>query len=168
MGDAYANDPKFANVMSALNLGKIHNPYMLKDGFLLYDSRLCVTQALREKVMLESHAPPYASLFWKGLFENMGTRLDFSSTYHPQTDGQSEVVSFIVLDLLNTYVNDVDHCNQWDKYLPLLEYAYNNMLHISTGKAPFEVIKGRPKVPQILRMLQNIFAADEYVCDLQM
>ena len=60
MVDAYASDPDFVNVTASLNLGKIHDPYMLKDGFLLYDSRLCVTQALREKVMLESHAPPYA------------------------------------------------------------------------------------------------------------
>ena len=60
MVDVYANDPNFANVMSALNLGKIQDSYMLKDGFLLYDSRLCVTQAPREKVIIESHAPPYA------------------------------------------------------------------------------------------------------------
>ena len=40
-------------------------------------------------------------------------------------------------------------------------------MHSSTGKSPFEVIKGRPKVPPIMRMHQNIFAADEYVCDLQ-
>ena len=56
--------------------------------------------------------PRMTSLFWQGLFENMGTRLDFSSTYHPQMDGQSEIVNSIVLDLLKTYVNDVDHCNQ--------------------------------------------------------
>ena len=300
MIDAYASDIDFANVMSALAIGKTQDPYMLKDGFLLYESRLCVTQALREKVMNESHAPPYAghrgiqattsaietyfywpsmkkdihayvsqcltcqkvkydrgkqpgllqplpipnapwesismdfifglpkslygntgiwtivdrfskqahfipvkktikaphmanlfiaqifkyhgltksivsdrdprmtSLFWKGLFENMGTRLDFSSAYHPQTDGQSEIVNSIVLDLLKNYVNDVDHHNQWEKYLPLVEYAYINTVHSSTGKSPFEIIEGRPKVPPILRMHQNIFAADEYVRDLQM
>ena len=107
------------------------------------------------------------SLFWKGLFENMGTRLDFSSAYHPQTDGQSEIVNSIVLDLLKNYVNDVDHYNQWEKYLPLVEYAYNNTVHSSTGKSPFEIIEGRPKFPPILRMHQNIFASDEYVRDLQ-
>ena len=96
----------------------------------------------------------------------MGTRLDFSSTYLPQTDGQSEVVNSIVLDLLKTYVNDVDHCNQWEKYLPLVEYAYNNMVHSSTDKDPFQIFEGQPKVPPILRMHQNIYAADEYVCDL--
>ena len=87
--------------------------------------------------------------------------------YHPQTDGQSEIVNSIVLDLLKNYVNDVDRLNQWEKYLPLVEYAYNNTVHSSTGKSPFEIIEGRPKVPPILRMHQNIFATDEYVRDLQ-
>ena len=53
-------DANFANVMSALSMGKTQDPYVLKDGFLLYGSKLCVTKDLRAKVMLESHAPPYA------------------------------------------------------------------------------------------------------------
>ena len=59
MVDAYGMDANFANVMSALSMGKTQDPYMLKDGFLLYGSKLCVTKDLRVKVMLESHAPPY-------------------------------------------------------------------------------------------------------------
>ena len=120
------------------------------------------------KSIVSDRDPRMTSLFWKGLFENMGTRLDFSSAYHPQTDGQSEIVNSIVLDLLKKYVNDVDHRNQWEKYLPLVEYAYNNTVHSSTGKSPFEIIEGRPKVPPILRTHQNIFTGDEYVRDLQM
>ena len=60
MIDAYAMDPDFSNIMSALSMGKTQDPYVLKDGFSLYGSRLCVTKDLRSKVMLESHAPPYA------------------------------------------------------------------------------------------------------------
>ena len=60
MIDAYASDIDFANAISALAIGKTQDPYILKYGFLLYELRLCVTQALREKVMNESHAPPYA------------------------------------------------------------------------------------------------------------
>ena len=72
-----------------------------------------------------------------------------------------------MLDLLKNYVNDVDHRNQWKMYLPLVEYAYNNTVHSSTRKSPLEIIEGRPKVPPILRMHQNIFVVDEYVRDLQ-
>ena len=43
--------------------------------------------------------------------------------------------------------------------MPLLEYAYNNTIHTSTRKAPFEIIKGRPKLPLIVKMLGHVFAA---------
>ena len=82
--------------------------------------------------------PRMTSNFWKGLFENLDTKLNFS--YHPQTDGQSEIANLTILDLLKTYVMDVDQKDQWKKYLPLVEYAYNNTIHTSTGKTPFEVI----------------------------
>ena len=93
--------------------------------------------------------------------------MNFSSAYHPQTDGQSEIVNSMVLDLLKCYVNEAEKRNQWEKYLPLVEYAYNNMVHSSTGKSPFEVIEGKPKLPLMIKMKHNIFASDEYVRDVQ-
>ncbi|MCO5586044.1 hypothetical protein L7F22_039982 [Adiantum nelumboides] len=105
--------------------------------------------------------------FWKGLFKNLGTRLNFSSAYHPQTDGQSEIANLTVLDLLKAYVTEVDQRSQWEKYLPLVEYAYNNTVHTSTRKAPFEVIEGRSKSPLLLKVDGKIFAADEYSRDLK-
>ncbi|MCO5614903.1 hypothetical protein L7F22_069188 [Adiantum nelumboides] len=299
MIDEYAIDPDFKDVISTIALGKKEEPFTLQDGYLLHGNRLCITRSLREKVMFESHAPPYAghrgiqttmkaietyfywptmkgdiqdyvskcvvcqktkydrgkqhgllqplpipdspwesismdfifglpksihgntgiwtivdmfskqahfipvkktikahqmatlfisqvfkyhglptsivsdrdprmtSNFWKGLFENLGTRLNFSSAYHPQTDGQSEIANLTVLDLLKAYVTEVDHRSQWEKYLPLLEYAYNNTVHTSTGKAPFEVIEGRPKSPLLLKVHGKTFAADEYSRDLK-
>ncbi|MCO5555881.1 hypothetical protein L7F22_009425 [Adiantum nelumboides] len=107
------------------------------------------------------------SNFWKGLFENLGTRLNFSSAYHPQTDGQSEIANLTVLDLLKAYVTEVDQRSQWEKYLPLVEYAYNNTVHTFIGKAPFEVIEGRSKSPLLLKVHGKIFAADEYSRDLK-
>ena len=47
-----------------------------------------------------------------------------------------------------------------------MEFAYNNTGHTSTGKAPFEIIEGRPKLPLILKPHEKIFAADEYVRDI--
>ncbi|MCO5598126.1 hypothetical protein L7F22_052218 [Adiantum nelumboides] len=228
MIDEYAIDPDFKDVISAIALGKKEEPFSLQDGYLLHGNRLCITRSLREKVMFESHAPPYAGHrgiqttmkaietyfywptmkgdiqdyvskcvvcqkmkydrgkqpgflqplpipdsswesismdfifglpksihgntgiwtivdkfskqahfipvketikahqmatlftsqvfkyhglptsivsdrdprmtinFWKGLFENLGTRLNFSSAYHPQTDGQSEIANLMV------------------------------------------------------------------------
>ena len=51
--------------------------------------------------------PRMTSLFWKGLFENLETKLNFSSAYHPQTDGQSEIVNLTILDLLKNYIDEI-------------------------------------------------------------
>ena len=59
MIDYYAIDLYFRDVMSTIALGKIEEPFHVKYGYLLYNNRLCVTHALRDKVMYESHAPPY-------------------------------------------------------------------------------------------------------------
>ncbi|MCO5563804.1 hypothetical protein L7F22_017452 [Adiantum nelumboides] len=104
------------------------------------------------------------SLLWRGLFENMGTTLKFSSSFHPQTDGQSEEANSTVLDLLKCYVSE--HKGKWEQYLLLVEYAYNNTVHSSTGKAPFEIVEGGKKVPPILHTKDKIFEADKYVQDM--
>ena len=57
MIDQYATDLNFKDVMFAFSIGKKEEPYDLKDGFLLYGNRLCVTQGLCDKVMYETHAP---------------------------------------------------------------------------------------------------------------
>ena len=82
-------------------------------------------------------------------------------------DGQNEIVNSTILDLLKCYVNEVDKCNQWEKYLPLAKYAYNNTMHSSTNNSPFEVIEGKPKPPLMLKMKHNTFLVDEYVRDIQ-
>ncbi|MCO5548471.1 hypothetical protein L7F22_029128 [Adiantum nelumboides] len=105
--------------------------------------------------------PRMTSLFWKALFENLGTTLKFSSSFHPQTDGQSEEANSIVQDLLKCYV--LEHKATWEHYLPLVEYAYNNTVHTSTGKAPFEIVEGGKKVPPIFHTKDKIFEADKYV-----
>ncbi|MCO5577030.1 hypothetical protein L7F22_030852 [Adiantum nelumboides] len=259
------NDLFTAQLMS----GQHHDHYILKDSFIMMHGKLCVTKQLRPKVLVESHAPPYAghrgidatvkavetffywpalrrdvdayvrsclamgkiamdfvfdlprtttgndeiwtiicrfskqahfipvrkkikpehmvkifmqnifkyhgmpqsivsdrdprmtSWFWKALFENMGTKLKFSSSFHPQTDGQSEEANSTVLDLLKCYVSK--HKAAWEQYLPLVEYAYNNTVHSSTGKAPFEIVEGGKKVPPILHTKDKIFEADRYV-----
>ena len=65
-----------------------------------------------------------------------------------------------MIDLLKVCVKEVDQRDQWEKYLPIIEYAYNNTLHTSTGKTPFEIIEGRPKLPLMVKYLSNVFAMD--------
>ncbi|MCO5578980.1 hypothetical protein L7F22_032831 [Adiantum nelumboides] len=94
----------------------------------------------------------------------MDTTLKFSSSFHPQIDGQSEEANSTVLDLLKCYVSE--HKAKWQQYLSLVEYAYNNTVHSSTGKAPFEIVEGGKKVQPILHTKDKIFEADKYVQDM--
>ena len=59
MINEYVQDEDYANIVANLSNDIPHVPYSLKDGFLLHGSRLCITKNLREKVMFESHVPPY-------------------------------------------------------------------------------------------------------------
>ncbi|MCO5578576.1 hypothetical protein L7F22_032420 [Adiantum nelumboides] len=105
-----------------------------------------------------------ATVLVQAIWENIGTRLEFSSSFYPQTDGQSEIANSVVLDLLESYISDQK--TQWERYLPLVEFAYNNTIHSSTGKAPFEIVEGAMKVPSFLSTKDKIFEADEYTRDL--
>ncbi|MCO5548387.1 hypothetical protein L7F22_001844 [Adiantum nelumboides] len=112
-----------------------------------------------------SYSPPTSFSYSSDSSSSSNPRRHFSSAYHPETDGQSEIVNSTVLDLLKCYVSDKQ--TEWEKYLPLVEFAYNNTIHSSTGKAPFEVIYGKPHLPPILLTKDKIFAADEFVRDIE-
>ncbi|GJR27643.1 putative reverse transcriptase domain-containing protein [Tanacetum coccineum] len=71
----------------------------------------------------------------------MGTHLDMSTAYHPQTDGQSERTIQTLEDMLRACV--IDFRNGWERHLPLIEFSYNNRYHASIKAAPFEVLYGR-------------------------
>ena len=72
----------------------------------------------------------------------LGTRLNFSTAYHPQTDGQTERVNQVLEDMLRMYV--MDHQVKWEEYLHLVEFSYNNGHHSSIGMPPYEALYGRP------------------------
>ncbi|GJZ38491.1 putative reverse transcriptase domain-containing protein [Tanacetum coccineum] len=85
--------------------------------------------------------PRFASNFWRSLQKALGTNLDMSTAYHPQTDGQSERTIQTLEDMLRAYV--IDFGNGWVKHLPLVEFSYNNSYHASIKAAPFEALYGR-------------------------
>ncbi|GJY23675.1 putative reverse transcriptase domain-containing protein [Tanacetum coccineum] len=83
----------------------------------------------------------FTSHFWKSLNEALGTQLDMSMAYHPQTDGQSERTIQTLEDMLRACV--IDFGKGWDRHLPLVEFSYNNNYHTSIIVAPFESLYGR-------------------------
>ena len=79
--------------------------------------------------------------FWKSLREALGTELCLSTSYHPQTDGQTESVNRVLEDLLRACV--LDFGGSWEDHLHLVEFAYNNSYQSSIGMAPYEALYGR-------------------------
>jgi hypothetical protein len=76
----------------------------------------------------------------------MGTKLKFSSAFHPQTDGQSEAVNRSLGNLLRCVVTD--HSTSWDLLLPRAEFAFDSSFNRSTSLSPFKVLTGiKLKVP---------------------
>ncbi|GKC83134.1 putative reverse transcriptase domain-containing protein [Tanacetum coccineum] len=83
----------------------------------------------------------FTSRFWQTMQKALGTRLDMSTAYHPQTDGQSERTIQTLEDMLRACV--IDFGGSWNIHLPLAEFSYNNSYHSSIRCAPFEALYGR-------------------------
>ncbi|KAL0534025.1 hypothetical protein IC582_028302 [Cucumis melo] len=83
----------------------------------------------------------FTSKFWKGLQTAMGTRLDFSTAFHPQTDGQTERLNQVLEDMLRACA--LEFPGSWDSHLHLMEFSYNNSYQATIGMAPFEALYGK-------------------------
>jgi hypothetical protein len=77
----------------------------------------------------------FTSLFWKSVWKLLGTSLNMSTAFHPETDGQSERMNRTLEQMLRSYVNY--KVNDWDEYLVSCEIAYNNSIQSSSGYSPF-------------------------------
>jgi hypothetical protein len=82
----------------------------------------------------------FLSYFWKVLWGKLGTKLFFSTTCHPQTDGQTEVVNRTLSTLLRTIIQK--NLKNWEDCLPFIEFAYNRSVHSTTDFSPFEIVYG--------------------------
>ncbi|GJY63181.1 putative reverse transcriptase domain-containing protein, partial [Tanacetum coccineum] len=83
----------------------------------------------------------FTSNFWQDFQEELGTRLHMSTTFHPQTEGQSERTIQTLEDMLRACV--IDFGGNWDDHLSLVEFAYNNSYHASIKMPPYEMLYGR-------------------------
>ena len=78
--------------------------------------------------------PKFSSVFFKEVFQQLGTNLLFSTAYHPQTDGQTERMNKLIEDILQAFTNQKQ--DNWDRLLPLCEFAINSSFHSSTCNTP--------------------------------
>nr|CAH66033.1 H0515C11.9 [Oryza sativa] len=105
----------------------------------LYMARIVCLHGVPKKIVSD-RGSQFISKFWKKLQEEMGSKLNFSTAYHPQTDGQTERVNQILEDLLRACA--LDFGGSWDKNLPYAEFSYNNSYQVSLQMAPYEALYG--------------------------
>ncbi|XP_059446475.1 uncharacterized protein LOC132178025 [Corylus avellana] len=103
----------------------------------------CISE--RSTDSMDYHCPSdcntrFLSHFWRCLWQLSHTRLDFSSAYHPQMDGLTEVVNWSLGALLQSLVGE--NLKSWDRQLYQAEFAYNQSINRSTGLRPFTIIYG--------------------------
>ena len=101
------------------------------------------------KTIVSDRDTKFLSYFWKTLWAKLGTKLLFSTTCHPQTDGQTEVVNRTLSTMLRAVLKK--NLKLWEDCLPHVEFAYNRVVHSTTNFCPFEIVYGfKPHTPMDL------------------
>ena len=110
----------------------------------------------------------FTSEFWQCIFDRLGTSLKLSSSYHPQTDGQTERMNRTLEEMLRPYCTNPDRQRHWERYLPLAEFAYNNTPQTATGHSPFYLCYGLHPVSPIDLVTGTSHAeSQDYLQDLR-
>jgi hypothetical protein len=106
----------------------------------LYMARIVCLHGVPKKIMSD-RGSQFTSRFWQKLHECLDMKLNFSSAYHPQTDGQTERTNQVLEDMLRAC--PLKHGGSWDKSLPYAEFSYYNSYQASLKMSPFEALYGR-------------------------
>ena len=118
----------------------INEKFSLEKLVQLYLKEIVVRDGVPVSI-LSDRDPKFTSRFWRRFQEHLGTKLNMSTSYHPQTDGQSERTIQTIEDMLRMCA--IDFKGSWDDHLPLIEFSYNNSYHASIGMPPYEALYGR-------------------------
>lgn len=102
------------------------------------------------KSIVSDRNPLFLNTFWKDFFKAQGTTLKYSIAYHPEPDGQTEVVNRYVETYLRCFAST--HRHQWYKFLHLAEFWYNTSFYTAIQMTPFKALYGRepPNIPDYL------------------
>jgi len=99
--------------------------------------------------LIADNGRQFTSRFFQDVCKILTIHNSFTTTYHPQTNGQVERFNRTILSALRTYI--ADHPRDWDLYSSALTYAYNSSPQTSTALAPFELVLSRPPGPLAVR-----------------
>nr|GEV69639.1 hypothetical protein [Tanacetum cinerariifolium]GEW68482.1 hypothetical protein [Tanacetum cinerariifolium] len=119
------------------------------------------------KTMVSDRDVKFLSHFWLTLWRKLGTKLKFSTSSHPKTDGQTEVTNRTLGSLLHALITT--NLKQWEELLPRAEFAYNRAPNKTTGISSFKVVYGfNPSTPLDLAILDTISKFSKEASDLAM
>ena len=116
--------------------------------------------------IVSDRGPIFNSQFWRAFVSGLGITPNFSTAFHPQSDGQTERVN----QSLETYLRHYCNHNQdnWAAILDLAEFSYNNAIHSSTNHSPFEANYGyHPQDPSAITSIDTVPAANNHLARLR-
>ncbi|GKE13089.1 putative reverse transcriptase domain-containing protein, partial [Tanacetum coccineum] len=118
----------------------IREDYSMEKLARLYIDEIVARHGVPTSIISDRDGP-FTSRFWQTMQKALGTRLDMSTAFHPQTNRQSERTIQTLEDMLRASV--IDFSGSWNIHLPLAEFSYNNSYHSSIRYAPIEALYGR-------------------------
>jgi transposase InsO family protein len=92
------------------------------------------------KRIISDQGSVFTGRFWTSFQEALGTQLNFSTAYHPETDEKTERRNQILEDMLHMYM--MDQQKHWEEFFPLVEFVHNNNYQGTIKMAPFEFLYG--------------------------
>jgi hypothetical protein len=115
------------------------------------------------KIIVSDRDPIFTRHFWIELFSCLGTQLAHSSSYHPQSDGQTKIVNKCLEGYLRCFVSDKQ--TQWFKWLPLAEWWCNTSFHTATKMTPFMALYGYhpPSITSSLKEKSKVQAVEDHI-----
>ena len=119
----------------------ISHPYTIQSVAKEFFDHVFRLHGLPESIVCDRD-PTFTSKFWEELFRLNGTSFNFSYAYHPQMDGQTEVVNHTLEMYLRCFSSP--RPKEWVKWISWAEYCYNTGIHTTSKKTPFEILYGRP------------------------
>jgi len=118
----------------------VKTTYTAEDYAKLYIKEIVRLHGVPVSIISDRGAQ-FTANFWRSFQKGLGTQVNLSTAFHPQTDGQAERTIQTLEDMLRACV--LDFKGNWDDHLALIEFAYNNSYHSSIKMAPYEALYGR-------------------------
>jgi hypothetical protein len=128
-------------LMKSAHFIPVRTTYQALDIVRVFTSEIVRLHGMPKKI-ISDRGSMFTGRFWMSFQEALGTQLNFSIAYPPDTDKQTEHTNQTLEDMLRMYV--MDQQRRWEEFLPFIEFAYNNSYQSTIKMAPFEFLYGRP------------------------